>query len=386
MSVKMRSYIFFSNFSVLNFLAIKFSRSAVLTVILSFALAIACSPDPIQTIDDPGQTTDNPGQSTDNPGGNTDDPGGNTDNPGGNTDDPGGNTEDPGGNTIDVQDVTISIESLEMGVGENQTLTATVLPEDATNRSVSWASDNEEIVTVSQEGVVTALSPGNANVTVTTTDQGKTATCAVVVWPAMTAVDLGLSVRWAECNLGATQKHEDGGLYQWAGTNDVSSTSINISWQNCPYHDGRYLSTKGWKKYNSKNTTGSTVDNKKVLEPKDDAASVILGRGWRIPTAEEWNEFMKNTTREWMEINGRQGYLFTSAVEGHKDKSIFLPASGQRYSNYPIYYINKTGDYWASTVNVNDPSQAGCFEIQDESDNVVSRDRYMGMSVRAVIE
>ena len=60
-------------------------------------------------------------------------------------------------------------------------------------------------------------------------------------------VDLGLSVKWAACNVGASKPTEYGGYYQWAGTTDVSDTGIYLDWSNCPYHTGSsYLS--GWTK------------------------------------------------------------------------------------------------------------------------------------------
>ncbi|MBQ0081065.1 MAG: hypothetical protein KBS95_05920, partial [Alistipes sp.] len=61
-------------------------------------------------------------------------------------------------------------------------------------------------------------------------------------------VDLGLSVRWATCNLGATKPEEFGHYYQWAGTSDVSDTSTYLNFSNCPYHVGD-SNTSGWTKY-----------------------------------------------------------------------------------------------------------------------------------------
>ena len=101
-------------------------------------------------------------------------------------------------------------------------------------------------------------------------------------------VDLGLSVKWASCNLGASKPSEYGGYYQWAGTEDVSDLSICLDWNNCPYHTGSEQRL-GWTKYNTKWSYG-TVDNKTVLESMDDAASVALGEKWRMPTIEEWEE------------------------------------------------------------------------------------------------
>ena len=69
--------------------------------------------------------------------------------------------------------------SITRDVGGNQTLTATVTPEDATNKKVCWSSDNEAVATVSEDGVVTAVAGGTAVITATTHDGLFTATCTV---------------------------------------------------------------------------------------------------------------------------------------------------------------------------------------------------------------
>lgn len=79
-----------------------------------------------------------------------------------------------------VTGVTLDVTELTLDVPQTATLKATVAPEDATDKSVTWASDNETVATVA-EGVVTAMAEGTANITVTTTDGGFKATCVVTV-------------------------------------------------------------------------------------------------------------------------------------------------------------------------------------------------------------
>lgn len=83
--------------------------------------------------------------------------------------------------TINVSGVTLSETALSLNVGDTKALTATVAPEDATNKNVSWKSDNESVATVDQNGNVTAVGGGSAKVTVTTEDGGLTASCDVTV-------------------------------------------------------------------------------------------------------------------------------------------------------------------------------------------------------------
>ena len=82
---------------------------------------------------------------------------------------------------VPVTGVSLDESSITLDVGGNQTLTATVTPEDATNKKVRWSSDNEDVATVSEDGVVTAVAGGTAVITATTHDGLFTATCTVTV-------------------------------------------------------------------------------------------------------------------------------------------------------------------------------------------------------------
>lgn len=81
---------------------------------------------------------------------------------------------------VPVTGVTLDKETMNLTAGSTGTLTATITPENATNKNLTWTSDKEEVATVS-DGVVTAVAAGTANITVTTADGGKTATCVVTV-------------------------------------------------------------------------------------------------------------------------------------------------------------------------------------------------------------
>ena len=167
--------------------------------------------------------------------------------------------------------------------------------------------------------------------------------------PTPTLVDLGLSVKWASFNLGASKPSEYGGYFQWAGTKDVSNTGIYLSLYNCPYHTGSSYSN-GWMKYNAKWGCG-TLDYKTVLESMDDAASVTLGGKWRIPTDTEWSE-LRNTSNcswTWTSIDGVNGYKVQSKKPGYTDNWIFLPAAGCRIEDHPGRG-GALGYYWSSSL------------------------------------
>ena len=83
---------------------------------------------------------------------------------------------------IPVASVSLNETTATLEIGETLTLTATVLPENATSRNITWTSSDNAIATV-ENGVVTAISDGTATITVTTTDGNRTATCVVTVTP-----------------------------------------------------------------------------------------------------------------------------------------------------------------------------------------------------------
>ena len=82
---------------------------------------------------------------------------------------------------INVTDVSLNKFALSLAIGGSERLTATVAPENATNKAVAWSSSNEAIASVSVQGTVTAVSEGSAIITVTTQDSDKTASCEVTV-------------------------------------------------------------------------------------------------------------------------------------------------------------------------------------------------------------
>lgn len=83
--------------------------------------------------------------------------------------------------TISVTGVVISDSTLSLEEGESETLTATVSPDDATDKTVSWSSTDSSVATVTDDGLVTAVSEGTATIKVTTNDGGFTAQCVVTV-------------------------------------------------------------------------------------------------------------------------------------------------------------------------------------------------------------
>ena len=289
-----------------------------------------------------------------------------------------------GGATVPVESISLNTTELELSVGESSTLSANVLPDNATYKTVTWSSSNTAVATVSSNGVVTGVGAGTATITVITIDGGKTATCTVTVTEPYTvatpeAVDLGLpsGLKWASFNLGASKPEEYGDYYAWGETGPKE----DYAWSTYKWCMGAYNTLTKYCTDSSYGYNGFT-DGKTVLDPEDDAAHVNLVGKWRMPTDDEWTELRENCTWSWTTQNGVNGYLVT----GPNGNSIFLAAAGDR-SSTNLNDAGSNGYYWSSSLNSGYPYIARyvCFN----SDNV-SRNydyyRFYGQSVRPVTE
>lgn len=183
-------------------------------------------------------------------------------------------------------------------------------------------------------------------------------------------VDLGLSVMWASCNLEATSVEDYGGLYAWGET----SGKEVFSKEAYPYYvDGLDQLRPTTNKYNS-------TDGLRGLEAADDAASVIRGGGWRIPTANEAAELIKKCTWELVNVNGVKCYKVT----GPSGAYIILPWAG--FNPGPGRMGQKNNCiYWTSTLS-DDQEFAYFLYATDPKDMGIADDhRYFGYPIRPVI-
>ena len=186
------------------------------------------------------------------------------------------------------------------------------------------------------------------------------------------AVDLGLSVKWANMNVGAKTPSGYGTYFAWGETKPKDYYSWN---------------TYAWSKGDSQFLTKySNTDKKTRLIPSDDAASANWGGGWRMPTVDEFDELVNpdNCKWEWTSLDGINGYKVTSKKTG---KSIFLPITGFRYySDTQFRAIN--GIYWTSTLYTSNPNKAWCLEFNFSNVDVhygnLSSNRFSGRCIRAV--
>ena len=154
-------------------------------------------------------------------------------------------------------------------------------------------------------------------------------------WAGPEAVDLGLSVKWADINIDAYRPWERGHFYSWG---ELEPKELYRSSNYRFYHEGTMSLTKycndkiyGYEEYTDSLTT---------LEPEDDVAHVKWGDGWRMPSKDEFLELMDTTNCVWIytNMNGMTGYKVESKKNGN---SIFLPdASDSHGCGGGLYWAN----------------------------------------------
>ena len=169
-------------------------------------------------------------------------------------------------------------------------------------------------------------------------------------------VDLGLSVQWATCNVGADSPVEYGDYFAWGETETKKAFSEE---------------------------TYTFILSPDVLTRRYDAATANWGEGWRMPSKQEANELCEECTFVRKKINGVAGLLIT----GPNGNSIFLPAGGLRrytYTSSPIF----DGYYWSATLYPYDKESEYAYEFYfyKESLFITNRIRCEGILVRPVTD
>ena len=167
-------------------------------------------------------------------------------------------------------------------------------------------------------------------------------------------VDLGVSVKWATCNIGASLPEESGNYYAWG---EIESKIY----------------------YGKDNYNGA---NKQSFDNISDVANIVWGGKWRMPTYDEFKELSNKCRWKWTSLKGKAGFC----VIGKNGNSIFLPAAG--FHAEESIYKNGRGYYWTSTLdeNVQNP-QPYCLQMFDAVHEIYNYMwEWMGLSVRAVYQ
>ena len=130
---------------------------------------------------------------------------------------------------IPVTGITLTPTSLTLGVGSSQQLAATIAPENASNKNITWTSDNTAVATVSSTGMVTVVSIGTANIIVTTGDGGKTATTVITTIGQIFVSSITVSPTTATIAMGNQQQLTATILPANASNKNMTWTSSNTN-------------------------------------------------------------------------------------------------------------------------------------------------------------
>lgn len=147
-------------------------------------------------------------------------------------------------------------------------------------------------------------------------------------------VDLGLSVMWAQYNVGAEAPEQFGGYYAWGETEEKEVYSSAT--------------------YTLKNADGEFTDLGDICGTEYDVAHVKWGYQWRMPSCQEIQELVNECKWEWTAIDGKGGYTVT----GPNGNSIFLPATGYKMNGSTANYEGENGSYWSGTPKENSSTDA----------------------------
>ena len=135
---------------------------------------------------------------------------------------------------VSVTSVSLNKSTLDIKVGETATLTATINPTNATNKNVTWKSDNTQIATVDTAGKITAIKEGTAKITVKTKDGNYTATCIVtvskndgIVWTDPSNIKFTVT---EDFYLKVTGLKEDGKYYGFISNGKIAPTVPDTGW------------------------------------------------------------------------------------------------------------------------------------------------------------
>lgn len=212
-------------------------------------------------------------------------------------------------------------------------------------------------------------------------------------------VDMGLSVKWAGWNIGATAPQEYGDYFAWGETKPWA-----IGWSGASkykfYDSASPSSAAKFTKYvtsASYATDPAKVDGLSTLLPEDDAATVAWGGKWRMPTDAEKTELLANTTHNKYEYQGVKGYIFTSKKNGN---AIFLPCTGIMMQGSSPTEDKSLCGFWTSSLRSdNSMAYIACnkvsgtglledagFEMDPQAESWhLGQYRWYGLPVRAVL-
>lgn len=277
-------------------------------------------------------------------------------------------------NAVAVEGITLDKTSIKFKAKEEEViLTATITPENASDKRILWKSSDEKVAKVSN-GVVESVAEGTCTISATTYAGNFVAYCSVS-FPKeeidSRAVNLyGSSNKtfyWSSVNFGAETPEEFGSYFAWGELDPKTEYS--------------------WAEYIVPLLSWCGTDKdplKGVADIKGTANDVIKakwGEGWRMPTNAEVALIVDNLDWEWTSSEGVYGYKVSNPDTG---KSIFLPVAGY-YDATVLAAPGAKGRYWTSTAG-EEVYAAWSLDFEYGSVTLDQHSRNLGFVIRPVLD
>ncbi len=323
--------------------------------------------------------------------------------------------DEPVDQAIAVQSISLNKSTMALAIGSTETLQATINPDNASNKTVTWASSNNTIATVDTEGKVTALADGTVTITAQAGD--KTATCAVTISDNVVAVSsvsidkttLKLTISESEtllttilpanatdqtvtwsCNNANATVDATGKVTALANGTAVITAAVGSITATCSITilDGVRINGLIWAKSNISDAHYQWNRNSGWQPSLPTGDTWAKGNdpcptGWRLPTLNEIiSLFNTPVSNEWTTQSGKNGLLFTDNDTGN---TIFFPAEGELETTAGMLINEGVGGfYWSSTPMDDGTAYRMYFGPTNSSYGLC--DRRLGCSIRCVAE
>ena len=284
-------------------------------------------------------------------------------------------------------DVTLMVSpggEIEMVAGAELRCKAEVYPETE-GAVITWRSTDTDVALVN-DGLITAIAPGNATIVITCFKKVAYMYLTVKEVPELYRVDFGLPSRnlWGTQNIvagrqGYNEPYDVGDFYAWGETETRKAYDWNhYTW----YKDDKLTKYCTFSQYGE-------VDGRSTLMLEDDIARTKCGAKWCIPTREDWQELIDNCTWTW--DAQKQGMRVSRTVDG-SERTIFLRGTNLIKGVLPEDTTSSFGFYWSSSMVPDSPLYAYYLYFYNDKtkgpvvkiDQYTYEYRYAGMTVRGI--
>lgn len=273
---------------------------------------------------------------------------------------------------VKLDSIRLSKDVFEMNGKVEEQIGILYYPADATDRDIqSWTSSNSDVALVDGNGTIKSKKRGNARVTVKLKNGMQSSSYIVVDPGKMNVVNLGLSVKWGDRNIGAAAPEWDGYFYTWGDTDKRLRN----------YTPSQYKYGSSFEQY----FRYGPKDGCSVLQNSDDPAA-LLGEGWRMPTLAEVEELMNKAEWTTGSYRGVEGYIVS-----RNGTSIFLPKTGYFMGNDLVTDNENEGYFWTRNIYKTSTWKwdfANCLYIRNEEKlpyyGTMNQQRYIGIPIRPV--